>query len=169
MIRKNEMIFQKDLANKKIFVSRNFDAPRANVWKAWTTSELLDQWWAPQPFQAFTKAMQFKEGGFWLYYMQGPDSTKMWARIDYEKIDAEDYFTQFNSFCDEDGNIDTHFSKMHGKNTFSNIEDGTKVEIEMTFEKVEDLHKLIEMGFELGFTAALNVLAQTLKAQLKIS
>jgi len=39
-----ELIFQKDIANKRIFVSRFFDAPKTNVWRAWTKSELLDIW-----------------------------------------------------------------------------------------------------------------------------
>ena len=53
----------KDLPNKKITVTRHFNAPLDQVWKAWTESELLDQWWAPKPFKAETKFMDFKVGG----------------------------------------------------------------------------------------------------------
>lgn len=45
MIINKETLVTKDLANKKIVVVREFDAPVDQVWKAWTKSELLDQWW----------------------------------------------------------------------------------------------------------------------------
>lgn len=63
----------KDAANKKLIVVREFDAPLAEVWKAWTDSSILDQWWAPKPWKAKTKTMDFREGGTWLYSMVGPD------------------------------------------------------------------------------------------------
>ncbi len=57
----------KDAANKKLIVVREFDAPLEQVWKAWTDSNILDKWWAPKPWKAKTKSMDFREGGTWLY------------------------------------------------------------------------------------------------------
>lgn len=64
----------KDAANKKLIVVREVDAPLEDVWKAWTDSNILDQWWAPKPWRAKTKTMDFREGGMWLYSMVGPDA-----------------------------------------------------------------------------------------------
>jgi hypothetical protein len=44
--------FAVDRDNRKINVEREFSAPLPLVWAAWTESELLDQWWAPKPWQA---------------------------------------------------------------------------------------------------------------------
>lgn len=41
--------FSVNKENKTIHVTREFAANRELVWKAWTTAELLDQWWAPKP------------------------------------------------------------------------------------------------------------------------
>lgn len=68
----NKTQFVKDAANKQIKVTRYFDASLELVWRTWTESELLEQWWAPHPFKAITKHMDFREGGYWLYYMLGP-------------------------------------------------------------------------------------------------
>ena len=50
-----------------IYVKREFDAGLPLVWQAWTTAELLDQWWAPLPYKNKTKLMDFRNGGVWHY------------------------------------------------------------------------------------------------------
>jgi uncharacterized protein YndB with AHSA1/START domain len=162
MIINKETLVTKDLANKKIVVIREFDAPVDQVWKAWTKSELLDQWWAPKPWKAQTKTMDFKVGGFWLYQMVGPDGTGSWCRADFKKIDAPRSFSAVDNFCDEAGNIDKNFPDMHWKNVFSETGEGTKVEVEIRFDSEAGLEKILELGFEEGFTAALGNLDELL-------
>ncbi len=43
--------------NNTINIKREFDANLQLVWKAWTTSEILDQWWAPEPYQNQNKIL----------------------------------------------------------------------------------------------------------------
>ena len=50
-----QTIITKDLANKKLFVIREFEGTPEQVWEAWTESELLDKWWAPKPWKAKQK------------------------------------------------------------------------------------------------------------------
>jgi len=61
---KNSIV--KDLKEKSILVSREFEAQLADVWKAYTDPKLLDQWWGLSPWRAETKEMYFKPGGYWL-------------------------------------------------------------------------------------------------------
>ena len=35
---------------KKVFVSREFNAPVEMVWKVWTEPELVMRWWGPDRF-----------------------------------------------------------------------------------------------------------------------
>ena len=154
MMATKETIFSKDLANKKLRVVREFDAPLEQVWKAWTESKLLDQWWAPKPWKAITKSMDFREGGLWLYYMQGPDGERHYCRADYKTIIPNKSFIGVDSFCDENGNPTTEAPSMHWKSVFSISGTGTKVEVEITFGSEADMEKIIEMGFKEGFAAA---------------
>ena len=53
----------KDIAQRSITVAREFEAPLAAVWRAFTESELLDQWWGPAPWRAETRVRNFSAGG----------------------------------------------------------------------------------------------------------
>lgn len=163
MTTKNRLSITKDVTNKKVFIVREFNAPVEEVWKAWTESELLDQWWAPKPYKACTKKMDFREGGSWLYYMEGPDGSKTWVKVDFETISPNKSFTAVDYFCDENGVRTDEFPGMHWINRFNAVNGGTKVSVEITGATVADLEKIIEMGFEEGFTAALGNLDELLE------
>lgn len=162
----NQTTISKDVANKKLIVSREFDAPLAQVWKAWTESSLLDQWWAPRPWKAVTKTMDFRDGGHWLYYMLGPDGTKQWCRADFKSIIPQKSFSLIDVFCNQEGETNTDFPKMDWENKFSETSSGTMVKVEISFATVADMDKILEMGFKEGFTAAHGNLDELLASQL---
>ncbi len=145
----------KDLPNKKINIRREFDASSDMVWKAWTESKYLDQWWAPKPWTAKTKSLNFTDGGSWLYSMSGPDGTTVWSVVEFSLIKKHNSFQAVSFFCDENGKKNTDLPSMHWENVFISAGAHTRVEVEISFSKETDLEKIIQMGFEGGFTAAL--------------
>ena len=151
---KPQTIFNKDIKNKRMYITREFAAPIANVCQAWTDSKLLDQWWAPRPFRAETKRMDFREGGQWLYAMVGPDNSRMYAKMDYLKIVKQDYFTCIDGFADENGNDTNELPSMDWTCRFASSPNGTRVEVDVIFKTEADLIKIAELGFQEGFTAA---------------
>ncbi len=48
--------FSVDKENNTVEVQREFEGGLPLVWSAWTTPELLDQWWGPEPWRAETKS-----------------------------------------------------------------------------------------------------------------
>ena len=147
-------IFTKDPSNKKMTVVREFSAPVEKTWDAWTKPALLDQWWAPKPWRAETKSMDFRDGGKWLYSMVGPDGERHFAIVTYKKIVVLKSFTGIDAFCDEQGNIKTDFPSMDWNVEFSKSGNGTKVQVVITFASEKDLNTIVEMGFEQGFAMA---------------
>ena len=158
----------KDLNSKKILVTRLFEAPIEHVWNAWTESDLLDEWWAPKPWKTKTKKMNFREGGEWLYAMIGPDGTTMWAKMEFIAISKHKSFEVIDSFCDENGKKNLDFPSTVWKNVFTAEGAGTRVDVEMTFSSVAAMEKIIEMGFEAGFTMAHANLDAYLSAQFQL-
>ena len=162
MITKHEALVTKDPANMKITVVKEFDADIEKVWEAWTSSTLLDQWWAPKPYRAETKEMTFEEGGHWLYCMVGPDGERHWARFDYKTIDEPNQFTVTDSFCDENGNKSKDLPSMSWTIKFNKTGNGTRVEVLVVASKQGDIEKILEMGFEEGFKMGLDNLEELL-------
>ena len=158
----------KDLPNRKITVTREFDAPPSDVWRAWTESELLDLWWAPRPYRAETKSLDFRDGGFWLYAMVSPEGNKSWCKVDFTAIDPIKSFHTTDYFCDENGNRNEDVPLMKWKIRFHATSTGTSVDVEISFDQEADLKWIIEMGFEAGFTAALSNLDQYIESQFKL-
>lgn len=162
---KNETVFSKDLEKKKLTVVRAFDASLERVWEAWTTSGILDQWWAPKPYKAETKTMDFREGGRWIYCMVGPTGDRTWCRVDYKTIRPLRSIADSAMFCDEEGRENLEFPIMHWNKQFKETGDATTVTIDITFDREADMEAILKMGFQEGFTMGLGNLDQYLGSQ----
>jgi uncharacterized protein YndB with AHSA1/START domain len=160
-----ETVFNKDLRNKKLTVVRAFDAPLPLVWNAWTDPAILDQWWAPQPWRAETKTMDFREGGFRLYNMKGPAGDVSWCKEGYKTIEPQKLIVNDAIFCDENGVYNPAFPVMYWGKQFSQTGDETTVNVEITFDSESDMETLIKMGFREGFTMGLDNLERYLSTQ----
>ena len=163
----SKTIVSKDFQEKSILVSREFNAPLETVWKAFTESESLEKWWAPKPWRAETKTMNFSEGGYWLYAMVSPENEKHWGKMNFLAIDELVSYAIEDEFCDEEGNTNTELPTSRGKNTFTKTETGTLVTFKTVYNSEEEVHKLIEMGFEKGIKMTFEELA-TLLENVKI-
>lgn len=157
--------FLVDKENRKIKVERSFDAPVELVWAAWTEADILDQWWAPKPWKARTKSMDFREGGSWLYAMVGPNNEEHWAKQEYLSIQPKNSFTCWDAFCDAEGTINTAMPRNKWRNDFVDKGHQTLVNIDLSFDSLEDLENLVKMGFKEGFTMGLENLDQYISSQ----
>ena len=149
-----ETIFNTDIAGQKILVERDFDGSLSQVWKAWTDKDLLAEWWAPKPFKAVTKTMDFREGGHWHYYMLGPDGSQFWCMVNYTLVKPEERFDGDDYFCDEAGTRNHELPGNLWEVKFAPSGSGTRVHVTVKFESKEDLEKIVAMGFKEGFASA---------------
>jgi uncharacterized protein YndB with AHSA1/START domain len=143
------------IVNKKdniIEIKREFSANLEMVWRAWTTPEILDQWWGPKPWRAETKSMDFREGGFWLYAMVSPEGEKAYAKMNFISIEFQKYFSSRGGFSDENGVLNPEFPQNLWENNFVLLNDKVRVEILLTYDSLSNLEQELEMGFKEGMT-----------------
>src|SRR3954467_10637957 len=152
--------FTVDKTKKTVFVNREFAADLSLVWDAFTRQEILDQWWAPKPWESRTKVMNFEVGGRRFYAMVSPEGQEHWAIQKYTSITPKTNFKLLNAFADENEN-----PQLPGSDwdlTFSEQNGTTKVSITIYNESLERMEKMIEMGFKEGFTMTLKSLEDLL-------
>jgi uncharacterized protein YndB with AHSA1/START domain len=56
-------------SDTQILITREFDAPRHLVYKAWTTPELIRRWFAGNRGQVVSAEVDLRVGGTWRYVM----------------------------------------------------------------------------------------------------
>ena len=141
------------------------DAPRAAIWRCWTESGLLKQWYCPKPWVVPEADFDLRPGGRMNVVMAGPNGERVeykgcWLHIVTQESLAftgmmtEDYFPQPDGF-------------MSGYVQLSDLPGGlTKMIWGARHADMESVQKHREMGFEKGWAAAatqLETLARTLR------
>jgi uncharacterized protein YndB with AHSA1/START domain len=93
----------KNVKKKDLVVTRVFDAPLEQVWKAWTDPELVMHWWGPTGFTSPVARIDFREGGTSLVCMRSLESQDLYKTWTYRKIVPLQRIEFIQNFSDEDG------------------------------------------------------------------
>jgi len=96
------------MAAEEFVITREFDAPRDLVFKAWTEPERLAQWWGPKGFTVKVANVDLRPGGMFHYGMVGPDGSEMWGKFIYREITPPERMVFIVSFSDESGGTTRH-------------------------------------------------------------
>lgn len=92
----------------ELSITRVFDVPRENVWKAWNDPEEVKKWWGPKNFTAPHISIDFRVGGKYVYCMRGAGSDgavkDFWNAGQYLEIVPMERIVATMSFADEQGN-----------------------------------------------------------------
>lgn len=71
-----------------LVLMRTVDVPPSAVWKAWTTPELLKQWFAPKPWTAVDCEIDLRPGGIFRTVMRSPDGEEFGGNGCYLEVVA---------------------------------------------------------------------------------
>jgi uncharacterized protein YndB with AHSA1/START domain len=147
--------FLVDKEKNTITIKKEVNADRQLVWDCHTKSELLDRWFAPQPFTTKTKHMNFTEGGYWLYAMIEPEGKEYWGRMDYVKIQPIDSYKALDGFCDDKGVLNTELPRASWDVMFTDEGENSLVQTIVSYKSLADLETVIQMGMKEGLTSTL--------------
>lgn len=152
-----------DMQTGQISIRREFDAPKALVWDWYAKSELLDRWFAPTLLTARTKTMDFRERGHRHFAMVEPDGKEHWSRFDYLEINPKDSYCARDAFSNSDGDICENVPISLWEVTFEDRSAHTVVQIVATYETVEAMQQVRDIGMEEGMKLTLNRLDKLLE------
>jgi uncharacterized protein YndB with AHSA1/START domain len=148
----------------QILITREFDAPRHLVWRAWTTPELVARWWHAKRGEVTVVEMDLRVGGRWRQVMVTDDGTEVGFHGRYLEIvpgerlvSTEVYEGLPDGVSEEDGaTVNTAtFAEADGRTTLTLL-------IEATSRTSRDA--IIESGMEGGLQDALDLLEETARS-----
>lgn len=72
--------------DEQILITREFDAPKEQVFKAWTTPELVRRWWHANRGEMTVCEIDLRPGGAWRYVMVANDGMEVGFHGVYREI-----------------------------------------------------------------------------------
>ena len=70
----------------QILITREFDAPKHLVYKAWTTPELVKRWWSGRRGEMTLAEIDLRVGGTWRYVMIADGGFEVAFHGEYREI-----------------------------------------------------------------------------------
>ena len=146
--------------DEQILITREFDAPRHLVYRAWTTPELVARSWSGQRGTMTTVDMDLRVGGTWRYVLVTNDGFEVAFHGEYREIVPDERIVTTEVYempgaeplaaADEPLNIVT-FTEVDGRTTLSLLAQTTSQELRDT---------IIESGMEAGMQEQMDLLEQ---------
>jgi uncharacterized protein YndB with AHSA1/START domain len=75
-------------SEREIVITREFDAPAALVFTAWTTPELVRRWWGFDTSEWLVCEIDLREGGSWRYVTRESGGQEVGFHGEYRTIEA---------------------------------------------------------------------------------
>jgi uncharacterized protein YndB with AHSA1/START domain len=148
-------------ADDQILITRDFDAPRHLVYKAWTTPELVKRWWGAKRGEVTVAEIDLRVGGKWRYVGVTPDGTEVAFHGEYREIVPDERIVSTEVYegvpqpeeGPELGTLNTAmFAETDSRTTLTIL-------VEAPSKDVRDA--IIESGMEAGMQDALDLLEET--------
>jgi uncharacterized protein YndB with AHSA1/START domain len=140
--------------DEQILITREFDAPKHLVYKAWTTPELVKRWWHANRGEMTIAEIDLRVGGAWRYVMVANGGFEVAFHGEYREIVPNERIvsTEVYEGMPEAEAVDTlTFTEVDGRTILT-------VLVQHTSKEHRDAH--INSGMEAGMQEALDLLEQ---------
>jgi uncharacterized protein YndB with AHSA1/START domain len=137
-------------SDREILITRQFDAPAALVFKAWTTPELVKRWWGFETTEWLVCEIDLREGGAWRYVTRESDGTEVGFHGEYQAIESPQRLVStevFEGFPDGEAMNTLTLEERDGVTTMA-------IRVEHASQEHRDAH--IASGMEGGMQVSMN-------------
>jgi uncharacterized protein YndB with AHSA1/START domain len=141
-------------ADEQILITREFDAPRNLVYKAWTTPELVKQWWSAKRGEVTVADIDLRVGGTWRYVMVADGGFEVAFHGEFREIVPNERIVSTEVY---EGMPD---AEALNTLTLTEVDGRTVLEILVQHSSKEHRDAHIESGMEAGMQDALDLLEQ---------
>ena len=141
----------------QILITREFDAPKHLVYKAFTTPELIKRWWNAKRGEVTLAEVDLRVGGMWRYVLMTDRGFEVGFHGTYREIVPNErlvYTEVYEGVPDGDENpavVTLTLSEVNGRTTFTEL-------VQLTNRETRDA--IIQSGMEAGMQDAMDLLEQ---------
>ncbi len=139
-------------SDTQILITREFDAPRHLVYRAYTTPELIRRWWSGERGEVTTADVDLRPGGTWRYVMIANGGFEVAFHGEYQEIVPDERIVTtdiFEGMPDAAALTTTTFTENAGRTTLSTL-------VQHSSRENRDAH--INSGMEGGMQEAMDKL-----------
>jgi uncharacterized protein YndB with AHSA1/START domain len=143
--------------DEQILITREFDAPKHLVYKAWTTPELVKRWWSGQRGRVTLAEIDLRVGGTWRYVMMASGGHEV------------GFHGEFREIVPNERIVSTEVYEMPGATeveapvntvTFTEVDGRTILRLLTQCPTKELRDTIIESGMEVGMQEQMDALEQ---------
>jgi uncharacterized protein YndB with AHSA1/START domain len=138
-------------------MSREFNAPRELVFRAFTDPKLIPQWWGPSEYTTKVDQLDAKMGGIWRFIQSGKDGEYAFRGV-FHQVQAPERLVYTFEFEPLEGHILLETITLEERNGKTIVTDGS------VFQSVEDRDGMIASGMEGGAEESWDRLEELLKS-----
>jgi uncharacterized protein YndB with AHSA1/START domain len=141
-------------SDTEILITREFDAPRHLVYKAWTTPELVKRWWSGRQGEMTLAEIDLRVGGRWRYVMTTSGGDEIAFNGEYREIVENERLVHTEVFEAMPGDPAINVV------TFADAEGRTRLELLVQCGTKETRDGIIESGMEVGMQEQMDLLEE---------
>lgn len=145
----------KDVEDLTLTITAEFAAPVERVWRIWADPRQLERWWGPPTWPATFEEHEATVGARSSYVMTGPDGEKARGYWRVTRVEEPTRFEFDDGFADDDGNPVDSLGITHAVVTLAEVDGRTRMIVRSSFESLEQLEQMVQMGMEEGMTQAM--------------
>ncbi len=138
--------------DEQILITREFDAPKRLVYRAWTTPELVKRWWGGDRGEMTIAEIDLRIGGAWRYVVVMDDGSEAAFSGEYREIVTNERIVStevYESFPEGEALNTVTFTEHDGRTTLT-------VLVQHASKEARDAH--INSGMETGMQEGMDLL-----------
>jgi uncharacterized protein YndB with AHSA1/START domain len=145
-------------ADDQILITREFDAPKHLVYKAYTTPELVKRWWSGHRGETTLTEIDLRVGGAWRYAMVAEDGSEVAFHGEYREIVPNERIVMTEVFegVPETPGVDPPLNIV----TLTEVEGRTTLRLLVQCASKEVRDMIVNSGMEAGMQEGMDLLEQ---------
>jgi uncharacterized protein YndB with AHSA1/START domain len=143
--------------DEEILITREFDAPKHLVYKAWTTPELVSRWWPGRRGEMKSAEIDLRVGGTWRYVMEASGGHEVGFHGEYREIVPNERIVNTEVYEGIPGGDDDPALNLV---TFTEVDGRTILDLLTRVSSKEVRDMIIDSGMEGGMQEGMDILEE---------